>query len=186
MMGKTHQVGGVSAALITSTALYFAGSPLIEANPELIPAVVAGGWLGGLMPDIDHPNSTVSNMKILGIPLFRPIAWLINVLFGHRGATHTLWALFLTWLPIVMLPAFLPPEWGLASAVVTLFGIGYAVGYLSHLLLDSLTPSGTPMLWPLPPVHLARIRTGHYEGLVQAGLVLITAMSCGGMIYFFG
>lgn len=186
MMGRTHKVGGLSAGTMTATALYLSGAPLIVAHPEVLPAVVLGGWLGGMMPDIDHPNSTIATAKVLGIPIFKPLAWLIHAVFGHRGATHTIWALVATWLPYVVIPTLLPPEYVLISVLVTLFGMGYAMGYWSHIVLDSLTPSGTPMLWPLQDIHLARIPTGKHEPAVRFVLIGLTVVVCYGMLFFFG
>lgn len=186
MLGRTHRVGGISAAIITSTYLYTTGYTTINEYPLLVTIVIAGGWLGGLMPDIDHPNSTISRYKVFGIPIFKPIAWLINSLFGHRGATHTLWALILTWAPFLLLPAFIPSQYILTQLVSVLFGIGYAVGYLSHLLLDSLTPSGTPMFWPLPDIHLGKLTTGKYDGIVRVVIKISTLLVCGSMLYFWG
>ena len=185
MLGKTHRVGGIGAAIVTTTALYVGGANLLHSNPEVVPLIIAGGWLGGMLPDIDHPNSTISNIKIMGIPIFKPIAWLINLIFGHRGATHTLWALLVTWLPFILAPLYISSDMYWLTSYLSMFGIGYAVGYLSHILLDSLTPSGTPMLWPLPDVHLARLTTGKYDHIVRAVLVVSTVTISGSMLYFF-
>lgn len=184
MLGRTHVVGGVSLAAVTASVIYASGVPLAVNNPEILPLILAGGWLGGLMPDIDHPNSTISNIKLMGFPIFKPIAWIINLLLGHRGATHTLWALLMTTLPIFMLPVFFPPELAIIRVFLILFGIGYAVGYLSHLLLDSMTPSGTPMLWPLPDVHLAKLPTGKYDGIVSLVMIVGTTLICSGLLFF--
>lgn len=184
MLGKTHKVGGISAATITSTALYVGGYPLIQSNPEMIPLIIAGGWLGGMMPDIDHPNSTISNAKIFGIPIFKPIAILINMLFGHRGATHMIWSLYLTWLPFILAPLFLSSDMLWLSSYISMFGIGYAVGYLSHLFLDALTPTGAPIFWPLPNVRLAKLTTGKYDRIVRIVLIASTIMISGGMLYY--
>lgn len=185
MLGKTHKTGGLSAAFITSTILYTNNYPVLEKHPILMTAILAGGVVGGLMPDIDHPNATISRFKVMGIPVFKPLAWLINALFGHRGATHTLWALILTWLPFIIVPLFFVQIPILMELLIILFGIGYASGYLSHLLLDSLTPSGTPMLWPLPDIHLARLPTGKYDSIVRIVLIIGTVVICGGLLYFF-
>lgn len=185
MLGKTHRIGGISFATITSVALYTKGFPLIINNPEVIPVIIAGGWVGGLMPDIDHPNSTISNFRVLGLRVFKPLSWLINLIMGHRGATHTIWGLFLTWLPFMIIPLTISEPYGYFNALLTMFGLGYAVGYFSHLLLDSFTPSGTPMLWPLPDVHLGKLTTGKYDRLVQVFLFVMTPMISFGIFHFF-
>lgn len=174
MLGKTHRIGGVSFAAVASAALYVEGYPLVTNNPEVIPLIIAGGWVGGLMPDIDHPNSTISNYRLLGIPIMKPFAWLIYILFGHRGATHTLWLLYASWLPIMFGSIALFDQHLIISVLITMFGFGYLLGYFSHLILDSFTPSGTPMLWPLPDIHLGQLTTGVYDLYVQMFLVSAT------------
>lgn len=186
MLGRTHKVGGVSGAFIASTILYTNNYPMLNKHPILLSAVVAGGLLGGLMPDIDHPNATISRFRIFGIPIFKPISWVINALFGHRGATHTLWALILTWLPFIIGPLVFTELPVLTEVLIILFGIGYASGYFSHLLLDSLTPSGTPMLWPLPDIHLAKLPTGKHDTAVSLFMAVGTGIICGGLLYFSG
>lgn len=186
MLGRTHQVGGVSAAFITSTILYTKNYPVLMKYPLLMTSIVAGGVLGSLMPDIDHPNSMISRVKILGIPILKPLAWLINVLFGHRGATHTLWALIFTWLPFVIGPIFLPEHLVVTRIIIALFGLGYATGYFSHLLLDSMTPSGAPIFWPFQSIHLAKLPTGKYDTIVSFFLSVITGVVCGGLLYISG
>lgn len=201
MMGTTHQVGGVTFAGIAATSLYLS-TPLVQQNPAMtIPVILAGGWLGGLMPDIDHPNSTISRMRV-GFPyklalwlkmpflakfrvrLFKPISWLIHFIFGHRGATHTLWLLLLSTLLLFIPSLYLNSDSG-ARPLYLLFVFGYAIGYFSHLFLDSLTPSGTPMLWPWPDVHLARIPTNKHEGKVKIGLIFISLLIILGMFFLF-
>lgn len=84
--------------------------------------------LGSLLPDIDHPQSWVGRKLPF---LSHPIA----ALCGHRGVTHSLLAI-----SVALLVMASQPGW-MANAL--------ALGYLSHLAADSLTPSGVPLLWPV-------------------------------------
>jgi inner membrane protein len=74
--------------------------------------VLAAVLLGSLFPDVDHPHS------ILG--RFNPLAWL--GIMHHRGWTHTIMGLlvFSAVVCVISIPA----------------GIGFAAGYMSHLLMD--------------------------------------------------
>lgn len=171
MNHQAHKVAGVCAATITATLLYSnnlqSGDTLIAVAPMLI-----GGYIGGLLPDIDHPGSK------MGRALY-PIAWVINKLFGHRGATHSLIALFLTSV-LFLMPSFLIE--GFAKVLYTQFAIGISVGFLSHILLDMTTKSGVPILYPFvrKSYRIARLTTGKHDMLVAVIAVLITAAT----VYF--
>lgn len=171
MNHQAHKVGGVCAATITATLLYAndiqTGNGLIAVVPMLI-----GGYFGGLLPDIDHPGSK------MGRALY-PIAWVVNKLFGHRGATHSLLALLLTSI-LFLLPSFLLD--GFPAFLYTQFAIGVSVGFLSHLLLDMSTKSGIPLFYPFirKSQRIARFTTGKHDVLVSAIAVGITATT----IYF--
>lgn len=86
--------------------------------------------LGGLLPDIDHPESVIGRrVRIISVPLAS--------IFGHRGFTHSLLAVALI---------------GAIAVHLTLQGqsllLPICVGYLSHLLGDALSASGVPLLHP--------------------------------------
>jgi inner membrane protein len=95
--------------------------------------------LGSLLPDLDARESKLSNVQIGGVTPLKPAAWLLNRSLGHRGAMHSLLALL-----IVSLIFSLP----LAFFLDPFAGVGFALGYLSHLLLDACTKSGVPLYWP--------------------------------------
>ena len=85
---------------------------------------------GALQPDVDHPKSWVGQRVW-------PVAAVIASVLGHRGVTHS--AVALAGLMLVLGHA----GWrrGTVAAV--------AVGYLSHLAADMLTPQGLRLAWPL-------------------------------------
>lgn len=92
------------------------------------PRAFALAIFGSLLPDIDHPKSWLGRkVPFLSVP--------ISALFGHRGITHSLLAISF-WLFVMTTQ----PGW---------MGLPLALGYLSHLLADSLTPAGVPLLWPV-------------------------------------
>lgn len=120
----------------------------------------AVAMLGGLLPDIDHPQSTLGRrIPFISIPIAK--------VFGHRGITHSLLAVI-----------------GVAALLmfygVPLIGMGAAgilapvcIGYLSHLVGDMLTPSGVPLLWP--------VKKNYSIGLFRTGspveTVVVTALT---------
>lgn len=112
------------------------------------PALLGLMALGGLFPDIDASDAKIKHLKIplsakrqdLYIKPFLPLSEGFHLIFGHRGAMHSLLALLL-------------------FAVFSLAGchslggsgwlcLAFLLGYFSHLVADSLTKSGTPLLYP--------------------------------------
>jgi inner membrane protein len=148
MRGGTHITAGVIVgyALATSAGL----------SPVEVLALGAVGGLCAMIPDIDHPQSAIRHKTGL-------LGDLAAFWMKHRGITHTL----------AIAAVFGLVSWYLLPPLVALVMAG---GYLSHLLLDALTPSGVPLLWPLTwaPVKLLprglRIRTG---GMAEKGFVLL-------------
>lgn len=84
--------------------------------------------LFGILPDIDSYKSKIGKK----IPI---ISFIINIIFKHRGVFHSIF------IPILLFFAF---------AFLGYYYIGLAIllGYLSHVFLDTLTPSGIRLLWP--------------------------------------
>lgn len=111
----------------------------MELSPELAQGdwwhVIAGGLLTSLLPDIDHPQSLLGQrLRWLSLPIAR--------VFGHRGFTHSLLAIFGA---VGLFCLKLAPD-GLFIPLDALHGM--IIGYLSHIVADMLTPAGVPLLWP--------------------------------------
>jgi len=71
----------------------------------------------------------------------------------HRKIFHNVWVLFATYF---------------------ISGPALAVGFFSHLLLDSLTPHGINWLWPIPAPRIrGPISTGTIFDYILAGVLLI-------------
>ena len=77
---------------------------------------------GSILPDIDTPFSKLGRFNPLS-PFMR-----------HRGITHSLLGAFVIGVLGIIIHATV--------------GIWVTVGYLTHLLLDSLTPAGIDWLYP--------------------------------------
>ncbi|ADQ41563.1 membrane-bound metal-dependent hydrolase [Caldicellulosiruptor acetigenus I77R1B] len=113
MRGYTHLAFALAVASSIET--------LQHRNIITLPVAVAG--ISALMPDIDHPDSMIGR-KV------KPVSWFINKLPGHRTITHSLdFAVGLC--PVVLL-----------SSNFSYWAWMFALGYVSHLLLDSLTLNG--------------------------------------------
>ncbi len=121
MMARSHVAVGLASWIVAAPLLH-----LSALDPVELGLAVAGA----LLPDIDHPQSWVGRRS-------RPVSTLVSRVLGHRGVTHSALAV--------------------AALVALLMQRGYsrditaalAVGYLSHLAADLLTPRGLRLAWPL-------------------------------------
>lgn len=136
MTGGTHTLAGTTAGLALGLGLHFPPAPAL--------ALALFAALGALLPDIDHPASTVGRrFRLLSVPT----GWL----FHHRGFTHSLAALALVTAAGV--------HYG------GVYGVALGIGYATHLITDGMTKSGLMLLWPFPALlHLLprglRLTTG--------------------------
>ena len=104
------------------------------------PAAVIISGISALLPDIDIPSSKVGRA-------YPVVSTIINTTLGHRGLFHSLLAAGLIYLLVLK---FFPA-----------YSLYCLIGYLSHLLLDCLTPAGVPLLWPIPyRFRLPVVKTG--------------------------
>ncbi len=122
-MGKTHAVGGALAvAAVAPVASHFLGLGITPA--ELAPGVVIGS-IAGVLPDIDHPASLISNGYLVGQDflgrhsmlghVMRLLGWYLSVpprivghfarsVLNHRGGTHS--ALFMVGWTLLCVPIY--------------------------------------------------------------------------------
>ena len=121
MMVGSHVALGVAAWLVAAPHLGL---------PVLSPACLGLALAGSLLPDIDHPKSWLGHR-------LRPVSRTVSKVFGHRGVTHSaltvgacVWGLLHDG----------APRWVVAPL---------AVGVLSHLAADLLTPAGLRLAWPM-------------------------------------
>ncbi len=157
MVAKTHNAIAF-ATLITFSAFY----PPSSLNlPTLFGAIIANN-IGGLIPDMDSGGNYLWGLLPQGKFLGR---FLRKIFYKHRTITHSFLGLFLVFnflnllIPKLFNPSFVNPETIIVSIMI---------GFISHLVADSLTEEGIPLLFPLkinfgfPPIRPLRIKTGHW------------------------
>jgi membrane-bound metal-dependent hydrolase YbcI (DUF457 family) len=116
--GPTHKLGAAAAAVLVAG---YMGAPGVQAG-----VLAASAVAGCLLPDADGHYKRG---------------------FGGRSATHSValgivgTAALLTMVPYETLAGDLAPA-------ARLLALGFAVGWLSHLVLDALTLERVPLLWP--------------------------------------
>lgn len=139
MTGKTHIAGGVALATASSFILHInEPSSMMELTTWGIffaaPAVV-----GALAPDLDHWNSKASNYNVFT----KILSIFIRITCGHRGMLHSPFFVLLLSVLFGALYYFVCP-----LTIVSQIMMGFVIGYISHLILDLLNPSGLPLLFP--------------------------------------
>lgn len=145
MLAKTHLAFGMLIGLVS----------LQYIRPENKIAFIAVLSLASIFPDIDSPKSTISKR----IPFFPRM---INLVFGHRGIFHSIFFAFI--IPYLIFYLGYP-----------MYSIAFFIGYLSHLLIDSLTEEGINFLNPVTRFRISGfIRTG-----TSAELVIFLALLAG-------
>lgn len=163
-MWRTHLVGGIAVLAITLP---------LRNHLDTVP-LLASALLGSLLPDLDAPESRLKHLT-LGLP-FKPFlipSEIIHQSLGHRNLLHSLWGIALAAI-LAGLPLGI---WRGVSATA-----GLTLGYASHLLLDAMTRSGIPLLYPhrrarfhVLPERL-RVTTGAIEEDIYFGLFTAVAM----------
>ena len=160
MTAKTHIFGGVVAAELLCMTVG------VQEPRVVMPCCVVGA-VGALLPDIDHTGSRISRSLIFT----HLLSVLLSALTEHRGIIHTpLFVLVFTAAAVVL-------SAGLNHAL--LYSAVLGVGMLSHLVLDTLNPSGIMWAWPIRREHysLANIRTDSLaEYLVFVLLLALAAV----------
>jgi inner membrane protein len=175
MRGHSHlTIGVVTYASLWLHPLGALPAPLFaeSARWAVLPVGIVAVAFGSLLPDIDHPGSTLAHERVLGVPVFKPFSWGISTIFGHRGPTHSLLALAAL-LALGQWPG-LPWAW---------LNLGWLIGwgFALHLLADALTKAGIPLFWPLrarfgiPPLHQLRFTTGTWP---EALIVFLLTAAC--------
>ena len=154
MTGKTHMLAGVVVGTLCATSY--------NASASHASLIVGASILGSLLPDIDHFGSTAGRRALaVSIP--------VRIFFGHRTITHSL---LFAGLALVGGSYLLPSLPGIAW--------GLFLGVLSHLVLDSLNPSGVPFLYPWPKrFNLASIKTGGVGEMVLVLAAVVFLMGIG-------
>ena len=119
--------------------------------------------------------------KVLGFPLLDSVFALIGAMVPdmdlyprkwHRKLLHNIWAL--------LIMVFLGMHFNIMSQHIALL---FSIGFLSHLISDSLTPQGIMWLWPLKKPHIrGPIRTGGFREYVAMMAMLFIIFMLFGIV----
>lgn len=153
MIHSTHILFGIFLILAS-----YQGVPSLKAYIPFAYAMTITS-IGALVPDLDHPNSYISkgNWKLVSLTVRKTTT--------HRGWTHSIIgaAIFTAIAGIVF--------WYFKANLF--YTVPFSIGYISHLISDSLNPTGVNWLWPKnkEKYKINLIKTGSkQESMFQNGL----------------
>ena len=143
MIFLTHLLGGI---LAVSYFVHYLGINGSSTSDKVI--IFATAMLFAVLPDIDIVKSKAGKH-------LQPFSTVISFVFRHRGFLHSFFFAAIVYFGIRYL---LSPAIAAAAAI----------GYSSHLILDSLTKEG---IMPLSPLSKFRLR-----GFIKTGGILEKAI----------
>lgn len=162
MTAKTHNAVAF-ASLVTIATFY----PPENLNMTTLVLSIVCVSVGALIPDMDQAGNNLWNLFPGGTNFGRLFR---RIFYRHRTITHSLLGVFIIYSLLSILIykiiniQFVNPEILLHALMI---------GYISHLLADSLTEEGLPLLFPfkltfgIPPIRSIRIKTGRwFENLI--------------------
>lgn len=159
MKGRTHLLAGTAAGSVAAAVTYNA-----TGSWKIATGVLGFTMIGSLFPDIDNTQSMLGR-KI------KPISFIINKIWGHRGFIHTPFNMLCLSAIALFAIYFYSSQWCIP------FLIGFMVGMGSHLLLDAITKGGIAFLYPFSQkkFNFTKMKTGGKAESVISVLMLLAA-----------
>ncbi|TFB15101.1 metal-dependent hydrolase [Filobacillus milosensis] len=148
MEAKTHIISSLTIA--AGISKYFA--------IPFTAGYIIGTAIGSVLPDLDKRDSFIGKRSF-------GLARIIQMVFGHRGFTHSLFC----WVLISIICLNYPSA----------FTYGLSIGYIGHIIGDFFSNRGVPLLYPIirkpfNPSSFITYRTGGTsESLVLVASIII-------------
>lgn len=169
-------------AAFTALNLVMVSQPSIP-QMSLATALVAfsANMIGGLTPDIDQSTADLWRRLPAGTVVGKALSPLLG---GHRFISHSILGIFVFgWLTSILLDK-------MSSVVLVDMQIvwwSFMIGYISHLIMDTLTRDGVPWLFPIPiklgipPFRALRLTTG---GMIEKSIIFPGLMIFNGYLVY--
>ncbi|OGM61492.1 hypothetical protein A2961_00625 [Candidatus Woesebacteria bacterium RIFCSPLOWO2_01_FULL_39_21] len=164
MTARTHDAFAF-ASLVTVATIY----PPVSLNLATMFTSIVGNIVGALTPDLDQASNRLWDLlpagNVVG-KILRPL------LLGHRTLSHSILGGVIYY---KVLEFVLPKILNASYVNIGIVTVSIMIGFISHLIADSLTKEGIPLFFPfkmkigIPPVSFMRITTG---GFIENVLIL--------------
>lgn len=177
MTGRTHDLAAFTA--LNAVFVFF---PIPHISFSTVIVALGANMIGGLLPDIDDASADIWD-KLRGGTI---IALIVKPIIGsHRMISHSLIGMGILG---YLLSQILHAISGVLLVDMNIIWWACMIGYVSHLVADSLTIEGVPWFLPIrtrigfPPVRWLRVKTGGivervciFPGLIFANAYLFYA-----------
>ncbi len=171
MVARTHSLFAFSCLIGVA---YYTGTK--DLSTATIVACLFFNTIGALLPDIDQASNRLWDL----LPAGESIGKALGVFMKHRGISHSLLGIFLIDMFSFWLISNLFND-GFVDTSIVYWSV--MIGVISHIVADSFTEEGVPLLYPLkinfgfPPVKPWRIKTGGwFENLVFTPIIGLAAI----------
>jgi inner membrane protein len=165
MLGKQHLLFGTVTGIATVITLNQLG--VIDETGMY--EFTGMAMLGSLLPDIDMTTSTIGR-------ILKPVSFILSKAIGHRTYTHDV---FLNIILCVISMLYMKNNYMMYLPLAT----GLWFGIFGHLLLDSFTVNGLPVLYLFNKknIHILpyRLRVYSSEDNAKYLTVLLIAVGIG-------
>lgn len=157
MTARTHDV--IAFAALSTIA---ATNPPQFLNIYTTFVCLIGSVIGALVPDLDQATNKLWDLLPAGNLLGKVLR---HLMLQHRTISHSILGAFIFYeilnysLPRIFNPFYVDARLAIAALMI---------GYLSHLVADSVTKEGIPLFFPIPfkigipPIEALRITTGKF------------------------
>lgn len=167
MNGSCHFVFSLTVGSMVAANLdkLNAVLPNLSFTPSTITLIIMGSIVGGIMPDMDNPKSSIAKIT----EPFSNIVCFIGKRFGrggkyHRGILHDP---FFYIIGIILSYLHFTPL------------VGVFIGGMTHIYLDLYNSVGLPLFFGLKYVSLADINAGGKNAVVFTYINVITTLIVG-------
>src|SRR5690349_21436894 len=177
MTGRTHDMAAFTALTVIVVT---------QAIPHVTLATgitsVVANLLGGIAPDIDQPTAPFWRNLPIGGHVGRIIDKLLG---GHRFLSHSILGVILFAFGFHFLLDVLKPSFPTLN--MTIIWWAFMIGFVSHLIMDTITREGVPWLLPIPvkfgipPMRDFRVETGKF---VERFIVFPALLLANGYLYY--
>lgn len=168
-------------AAFTALNVVFVTQPLPEMSLATAFVAFSANMIGGLAPDLDQSTSNLYKRVRAGSLLGKAVSPLFG---GHRFISHSIIGIFLFGF---LLDVLLSGLSGVLIVDMEIVWWAFMIGFVSHLIIDTLTKDGVPWLFPIPirfgipPLKALRVKTG---GLFEKSLIFPGLLFINGMIIY--
>ena len=176
MTGRTHDL-----AAFTALSYIITTQPIPKMSLATALVALSANFIGGLAPDIDQPTADLWNRIPAGSIIGRILC---PILGGHRFLSHSL--LGIGFFGIVLHYA-LQLAHNVLLVDMNMVWWAFMIGFVSHLLMDTITREGVPWLFPIPfhigipPFRFMRIKTG---GMIEKSIIFPGLILANGYMYY--